>query len=412
MLKAIDEISATKKRLKIEIPAEVVEEEILKGLKEVQKKAKIPGFRPGKTPLSIIEKKFGKDVESDVLEKLVSEYYRKAVKEANIKPLLPPVAEDAIDIKRKQPLYFELIVEVRPEIENLNYENIEVEEFSTEVTDDEVEKVLKSLANERGTYEPTDDAVIEGDLVVLNYKTDLNKEATDYVYKVGAGPFPEEFSKALIGKKKDESFTVDIEFPEDSIADFAGKKVNFQITLKDIKRKKELSYEELFKEFGFEDLESFKKYIKESIERNKKEEAEKRQKLQILTKLLETHEFELPEGLVELEMKRICEEYEKLGIEITDQMDKISERAKRNVKAYILIELIGEKEGVTVTEEELKQEVMKIAQNFSITPQAVLQYYLSRDGSLEALRNSVFERKVFDILLQKAKKVKKEEVSE
>ncbi|WP_353686436.1 trigger factor [Thermodesulfovibrio sp. 3462-1] len=409
MLKGIEEISTTKKRLKFEIPADVVEEEIQRALKEIQKKAKIPGFRPGKAPLAIIEKKFGQEAISDVLEKLVSESYRKAVKEANLKPLVPPIAEDAIDIKRKEPLSFELVVEVRPEIENLSYENIEVEEIETEVKDEEIEEVIKRLCEERGSYEPTDEPTRAGDLVVIDYKTDIGKEAKDFVYKLGAGPFPEDFSKAIEGKKKGESFNVTIDFTEDSIADFAGKKVNFEITLKEVKRKQTVPYEEIYKELGFESMEEFKDYIRKNLENAKKQQAIEQQKIDILKKLLDTHEFELPEGLVEMEIKRITEEYESLGLDITQNMDKISERAKRNVKAYILLEAIGEKEGVTVSEEELKQEIMDIARRYSITPQGVIQYYMSRDGSLEALQNSVFERKVFDILLSKSNKIKKQE---
>lgn len=409
MLKGIEEISATKKRLKIEIPADIVEEEIQKALKEIQKKAKIPGFRPGKAPISIIEKKFGKEAEADVLEMLVSESYQKAVKETNIKPLLPPMAEDAIDIKRNEPLSFELIVEVRPDIENLNYDNIEVEEISTEVNDEEVEEVLQRLSKERGSYEPTQEPAMFEDLVVIDYITDIGKEAKDYVYKLGAGPFPEDFSKSLEGRKKDETFNVTIDFPEDSIADFAGKKVNFDITVKEVKRRQNIPYEELHKELGFENIDSLKQYIRQSLENTKKEQALEKQKFDILKKLLETYDFELPEGLVEMEMKRITEEYESLGLDITQHMDKILERAKRNVKAYILIDLIGEKEGVSVSEEDLKQEVMNIARRYSITPQGVVQYYMARDGSLEALKNIILEKKVFDILLQKSKKIKKEE---
>lgn len=110
-----------------------------------------------------------------------------------------------------------------------------------------------------------------------------------------------------------------------------------------------------------------------------------------------------------MEIKRISEELESMGLNVVEHMDKITERAKRNVKAYILLEIIGEKEGVTVSEEEIKQEVINIARKYSITPQGVIQYYMSRDGSLSALRNSVFERKVFDILLNKAKIVKRTE---
>jgi len=412
VLKAIEEISTTKKRLKIEIPAERVKEEIQKVLKDIQKKAKIPGFRPGKAPISIIEKKFGKEAESEVLEKLVSQSYDNAIKEAKLKPVLPPITEDAIDIKREQPLSFELIVEVRPEIENLNYENIELEEISTEVKDEEVEEVIKRLSKERGTYEPTEEPIQNEDLVVIDYTTDIGKEAKDFVYKIGSGPFPEEFSKALEGKRKNEIFNIKIEFPKDSIADFAEKTVNFDITIKEIKRRKDIPYEELPKELGFEDIEALKKYIRESLERAKKEQAEQKYKIKILKKLLESYDFEIPEGLLEMEIRRLTEEYEAMGLDITQNMDKITESAKRNVKAYLLLEVIGEKEGISVSEEDLKNEVMNIARRYSISPQGVVQYYLSKHGSLEPLRNSVFENKVFDLLLSKAKFIKKEEANQ
>lgn len=409
MLKEVEEISATKKRLKIEIPADVIEEEIQKALKEIQKKANIPGFRPGKAPLSIIEKKFGRDAESDVLEKLVSEYYTRAVKEANLKPLLPPVSEDTVDIKRNEPLSLDLIVEVSPEVENLNYENIEVEEIDMKVKEEEIEEVLKRLSTEKGVYESTDEPAQNGDLVVIDYLTDTGKEAKNFVYKIGSGPFPEEFSKALEGKKKGESFKITIDFPESSIAEFAGKKVNFEITLNDVKKKHDIPYEELPEEAGFEDMDTLKEYIRESLERTKRQQAEQKMKFEILKKLLETHNFELPEGLLELEMKRLTAQYDSMGLDITQHMDKISELAKENVKAFILLQLIGEKEGVTVSEDELKQEVMNISRRYGIAPQGVVQFYMSRDGSLDALRNEIFERKVFDILLGKSKKFKKQE---
>ncbi len=410
MLKGVDEISKTKKRLKIEIPAEVVEGEIQKALKEIQRKAKIPGFRPGKAPLSIIEKKFGKDAESEVLEKLVSQYYDKAVKEANVKPLLPPMAEDAIDIKRNEPLYFELIVETLPEIENLNYEGIEIEEISIEVTDKDIEEVLQNLSKQRGIYEPTEEPAQKEDLIVIDYKTNIGKEAKDFVYRLGYGPFPEEFSNALIGRKKGESFTMEIDFPEDSIADFAGKNVNFQVTVKDIKRRKDIPLEELPAELGFEDMEKLKIHVRESLERAKKEQAEEKKKMEILNKLLEKHNFELPEGLIEMEIRRIAEEYEKMGINIVEQMDKITEIAKRNVKMFILLQVIGDKEGVSVTEEDIKEEINNMAKKYSATPQAVIQYYLSRYGSLDVFQNSIFQNKVLNILLQKSKTIKNEEV--
>jgi len=206
LLKSCEEISTTKKRLTIEIPANVVEAEIQKGLQEAQKKANIPGFRSGKAPLTIIEKRYGKSVESEVLEKIVPDHYIQAVKEADIKPVSRPEMEDAIDFKRNSSLSMTFTVEVRPKIEGLEYEGIPVKEVPIEITDSEVDDIIKNVAEEKGTFETIDDAVASGDLVTVDYTTEDGVETKDAVIKVGSGPYPKEFFDALIGKKKGDGF--------------------------------------------------------------------------------------------------------------------------------------------------------------------------------------------------------------
>jgi trigger factor len=169
LLKALEDISSTKKRLKIEVPAEAIESEIKRGLNEAQKRARIPGFRPGKAPIHLIEKKFGKEIEADVMEKIIPEYYLKAIKEADITPVSRPVVEESFDFKRNEPISMTVSVEVRPRVENLDYENVTVKEVPVEVRDEEVDAVLNRLAEERATYESVDDAVNAGDLVTIDY---------------------------------------------------------------------------------------------------------------------------------------------------------------------------------------------------------------------------------------------------
>lgn len=411
MLKSVEEISATKKKLKIEIPADVVENEIQRILREIQKRVSIPGFRPGKAPLSIIEKKFGKDAESEALEKLVSSSFDSAIKEAKIKPLLPPISEDAIDIKRKESLSFELIVETRPENIELKYEDLEIEELPLEVTDEEIEETIKRLSVEKGVYEPVDENIDNEDLVILDLKTDDGRQFSNFIYKVGSGPYPKAFSEALIGKRKGDSFSITVDFPEDSVSDFAGKKVTFDVTVKEIKRRKEIPLEELPKELGFESLEEVREEIKKQLEKIKREQNELRYKAEILSKLLDSHDFELPEGVLELELRRLTEEYEKMNLNVTEMMDKILEQAKRNVKSFILLDVIGEKEGVSVSDDELKGEIINLSKRYFLHPKEVVNYYVSRDGSLEGVRRSIYEKKVLEVLLKKAKMVKKEQSS-
>lgn len=408
MLKTVEDISATKKRLKIEIPAEAIESEIKRGLGEAQKRARIPGFRPGKAPMHLIEKKFAKDIEADVLEKMVPDYYLKAVKEAGITPVSRPVAEESFDFKRNGPLSMTVSVEVRPKIENLNYEEITVKEVPVEVKDEDVDEVLKRLAEERATYESVDDAISAGDLITMDYEVkDDGAAANDVVLKVGSGPYPQEFFDGLIGKKKNEELEITAGFPEDLQSPFAGKKPAFNVKVKEIKRRNLPPIDDEFaKDLGFENMGLLKDKVRENILLSKNRDAERTKQREILDKLIESHEFEAPEGLVKAEIGSTIAEIKARGKdERTEESlaEEIKPHAEKGVKASILLELIGEKEGITVTEDEVKEEIIETAQRAYVSPENIMKYYVARDGSLEGLKRTVFEKKVLNFLVNKAK---------
>src|SRR5512135_1926550 len=134
MIKTVEDIGATKKRLKIEIPAEVIEKEIRDSIEKLRRKTTIPGFRTGKAPIDLIEKRFGKEIESDVLERVIPQGYIEALREANITPVANPVLEEKSDFKRRQPISMTLTVEVMPHIENLNYEDIPLKDIPVAVS--------------------------------------------------------------------------------------------------------------------------------------------------------------------------------------------------------------------------------------------------------------------------------------
>ncbi|MBA4349212.1 MAG: trigger factor [Thermodesulfovibrio sp.] len=406
MLKALEDISATKKRLKIEIPSETIESEIQKGLQDVQKKSKLPGFRPGKAPINIIEKKFGKNVEADVLEKVVPEFYMKALKEADLKPVSRPKMEEPMNFQRNVPFSMTLTVEVRPRIENLNYEGITVKDVPMDVKDDEVEAVLKNLAEEKGTYESTNDAVATDDLLTVDYTTEEGTDAKDVILKVGSGPYPEEFFDGLIGKKKDEEFELETSFPEDVQSPFAGKKPKFKIKIKEVKRRSIPPIDdELGKDLGFDNLQSLRDKARESILAAKNREADRIKQLEIVDKLVSSHEFEVPEGLVNEETEGMVSEIRAIGKhQETDEdlIKKFRPKAEKSVKASILLEMIGEKEGITVTEDDMKEEIFNFSSRFNLPPENVVKYYMAKDGSLDGLKNSIFEKKTLKSILSKA----------
>ena len=408
MSHTLEDISATKKRLKIQIPAERVEAEIQKTFRELQQKSKFPGFRPGKAPMSMIEKKFGKDAEAEALEKLIPEFYQTVLMENEIIPVSKPEIEGTFEYKRNIPLELTVVVEIRPKVENLSYEDIPIKEIPVDVKDEDIDAALQRLAEEKATYEVVEDAIANGDLVTVDYTVKEDGTVTkDVVLKIGSGTYPQEFFDGLTGRKKDEEFDLEVAFPEDSQTQFAGKKVSFRITIKDIKRRNLAAIDDEFaKDLGMENLQALKEKARENIFNFKSSEADSIKQREILDKLLQAHEFEIPESLLNAELSGIINDIRASGKdERTDEAlkEEFRENAVKSVKASVLLALIGEKEGIDVSEDDLKAEIVRVAQRFYITPENVMKYYVARDGSLEGLKNTVFEKKVLGLLLSKAK---------
>lgn len=414
MLRTLEDISSTKKRLKIEIPADSIEAEIRKGLADAQKKAKFPGFRQGKAPMSLVEKKFSKDIEAEVLEKMVPEYYLQAVREADLKPVSRPSIEESFDFKRNSDLSMTMIVEVMPRIENLTYENIAVKNVPVEITDEEVDTIMGNLAEERATYEASGDPIQAGDLVTIDYTVkEDNSQVKDVVLKVGSGPYPKEFFDGLLGFRKDEEIEVAAAFPEDMQSPHAGKKPTFSIRIREVKKQMLPALDEEFaKDIGLESLQQVKDKVRENVLNAKNKKAEREMQQELLGKLLEAHQFEIPESLLNNELDGIVSEIRASGKdERSDDVLKEEFRsgAEKSVMTTLLLQMIGEKEKVNVSEDELRNEIAAMAQRFHLSPENIIKYYVTKDGSLEGLQHAIFGQKVLALLLSKAKIEKGEE---
>ena len=411
MLKTVEDVSKTKKRLQIEISAETVENEIRDSLEKLRRKTTIPGFRTGKAPINLIEKKFGKEVESDVLDRIIPRGYMDAVKEADITPIASPVLENKVDFKRRAPVSLTFTVEVMPKIEDLSYENIKVKDAAVAVDDSEVESVLKRQQEEKATYEPSDGPVNTGDLVVMDYSSPADGvEAKDQVFRVGGDMFPDDFSQKLTGKNKGDEFVAETSFPEDHPAEkFAGKRLSLNVVIKDIKKVNLPAVDdELAKDTGFENLDEMKKHVSEEIFKAKKSEVSKIQKAEIIRKLVESHEFDVPDSLLEQELEHLASAVlankgQGSGADDPEALKKeLMPSAVRNVKASLLIETIGKRQGITVTDDEIKAAILSISRRLSVSPENIMKFYISRDGSLDGLRGSLYEDKVLDFILSKA----------
>jgi trigger factor len=427
LLKSVEDIKATKKRLRIEIPADVIEKEISDSLEKLKHKAKIPGFRSGMAPINLIEKRFGKEVEAEVLDKVIPEYYSKALKEAELIPVTMPVFDEEIDFKRNNPLNLSFTIEVMPKIENLNYENIKIKDIPAVVDEAEIDAYLKRLQEEKVIYEVAEKEVELDDLVTFEYSDckiigeENPPSIKEEVLKIGNEIFPPDIMERVMGKKKDDIVEFTTTFNEVCKSKvLAGKTADMKFVIKEIKKKNLPAIDDEFaKDVGFENISEMRENVKEKIYAAKNEHIKRIQKAEIVSKIIESHNFEVPDVLASKEMESLMmqeslsqkEPKETISEMKSPEQEKkdfenlhadMGNRAVRNVQASIIVDAIGRKEGITVSDDELKDRVSLIAQRLSATPEAVMNFYKYKEGSLEGLKHSIFEDKVMDLLLSKA----------
>ncbi|RMG69546.1 MAG: trigger factor [Nitrospirae bacterium] len=411
MQKTVEDINSTKKRFTVEVPADVLEKRITDALRNIGRNARIPGFRPGKAPLSLLEKRYGKEVESDVLEKIIPEYYLKAIKEANVVPVSPPVFEN-YDFKRREPFRMTFTVEIRPKIEELNYEGIEVTEEEIVVTDQDVEDTLERLKLEKSSYEPVEGEIENDDLVMVDYEVvEEEKKVENQFIKVGSEILPEDISLALKGKKKGDDFEVTADFPEDfANKNFAGKKLTLKGTIKEVKRLKLATIDDDFaKDLGYEDVEKLREAVRESIEKAKRELLENKQKGELIDKLVASHQIDVPEGLFkeELDMLVRGEKQKDPQADEEELREKLKERAEKTVKLNMLLDTIAEKQGIDITNDEVKQKIAELSNSMYITPEHFMKLYLPNEEAMYMFRQNLIREKTLDFIFEKTKRVKK-----
>lgn len=444
MLKSIEDINATKKRLRIEVPAEVIEREIGSSLESLRQKVKIPGFRPGKAPVNLIEKRFGKEIEAEVLEKVVPEHYNMALREADLHPISMPELEEKFDFRRNNPLNLTFIVEVAPKIENLKYEQIAIKDYPLTIEESDIEDTIKRLQNQKAVYEVSEDPVGMDDMVSFDY---VDSEVLDgenvpslkeAITAMGNEIFPPDIMERALGKKKDEIIEFTKTFDENAAQkQLIGKTVKVKFSLKEIKTRSLPAIDDEFaKDLGVGNLAELREKLKEKIHTAKKDHIQRIQKAEIISSLVSSFNPEVPDTLLTREMEALAMEKGvsesqgdsvatdtasdvieaasdtttggkdldliKAEKSIEDDEAKIKQKAMRNVQASLIIDAVGKKEGIIVSDDELDQRISVLAQRLSATPEAVRSFYTYKEGSLDTLKHSIFQDKVLDLLLSKA----------
>ncbi len=418
MIKTTEDLTNTKKRISIEIPADAVESEIQGALVSVRAQTRLPGFRKGKAPMSLIEKRFGKDVEGEAMERLVSKYYTEALKETGFVPVGQPVVEGGIELKRNEPLEFTLTIEVRPEVE-VKYEGMKVKDVPVKVKDSDIEETLMRLQQERATFEPASGPVQKGHLVVMDYESvEDGKSFKDEVFKVGSDLMPAEFSDKLVGVIKGGTTEFEVAFPKDYYSpELAGQVRTFKVTVKEIKDELTPEFDDEFaKDMEFDDLDSLKKHVRQRMEDSQLQTIERMQKGLLIKDLIEAHEFAPPQSYVDSEIENMLAQERSKSLATPAEEGKtpeFDEKARREElmpeavnrsKASVMLDIIGEREKIEVNEEDMKSRIVQMSMEANTSPENLMKYYVAKDGSLEGLRQVIFEEKVLDAVLSKAER--------
>lgn len=402
---------------------------------ELEEHAELPGFRRGKAPRRLIERKYAKAVRSDVTEKVVSASFRKLLEVHKLKPIAAPKIEGLeglAEIEEEKALEFTLNFEVSPRCELGSYRGVSVERPVLKIADKQVEEAIDNMRGRFALYEPTDAKAQDGDQVVINFTGTVNGEefaggsAENYPYILGSKRFFPEFEAALEGVKAGQETTANVTFPETyTNAGLAGKTATFAITVNEVKRKSlpEVN-DEFAKQCGFDDVASMRTKVESDLREGASAQSNAIAEGRAIAKIVEDSTFELPKSLIaastedyfQQELRRLVQ-LRVPASQITEQEAEIrkgaEEAALRDIKAFAVINEIGEAEGITIDESDFEEEAEQILQRtgMNIDIEAVTRYIQAEDRQGE-YEGRIFRRKALKVIMDNAKITDKEVTSE
>jgi trigger factor len=414
--------SSTRREIVVEIPVEEVNRETASLIQKYQKLARIPGFRRGHVPASIIRQRFSEDLKSDVVEALVPRYFRKEADKQGLIPVSQPQVTD-LHLKDNEPLTFKATFEVMPEIKVDGYKELRAEKPEITVTDGEVQQSLDGVREQHATFTSVEGrSLADGDYaqVSLDGKPKDGEDKPVHMDEVlveiaGKNTMPE-FTEHLRGASPGDERVFEVKYAEDATEQrLAGKTFTYTVKVQSIKQK---TLPELDDQFAtqlgeFKTLDEVRQRIREGMESERKHTAEHEAKDKLVAELVKRSEFEVPEALVDrqidVRLERGLRALASQGMKAEDikKMDlnrlRVGQRdqALQEVKASLLLDKIAEEEKIEVSDEEIDREIDALATQSKQTPDAI-RARLTRDGALDRIRNRIRSEKTLDFLYRQS----------
>lgn len=413
--------------LQVEVDADKVASALDKAFKKIVGRVNVPGFRKGKVPRALFEKKFGvESLYQDALDILLPEAYVQAVEQTGITPVDRPDV-DVEKFAKGEPMIFKATVTVKPEVQLGEYKGLEVEVQDVQVADEEIDAELKRLQERHAELVIVDEGVAEnGDIVVIDFEGFVDGEAFEggkaekYSLELGSGSFIPGFEDQVVGMSKDEEKDVNVTFPEDYQADnLKGKPAVFKVKLHDIKRK---SLPELDDEFAkdvseFDTLDEYKEDLKKKLQENKEKEAQAKKEADVVAKAAENAELEVPAAMVETELNAMIKDFERrilaqgLTLEMYYQFtgqnegvlrDQMREDAGKRVRNNLVLEAIAAAENIEASDEDVEKEIERVAEQFGKSVEEVRSIF-EANGTIADMKEELKLKLTVDFLVDNMK---------
>ena len=411
--------------LTVEVSAEKVNEGLDEAFKKVVKQVNVPGFRKGKMPRQLFEKRFGvESLYEETINILLPEAYEEAIEETGIEPVDRPNI-DIEQIEKGKNFVFKATVTVKPEVKLGDYKGLEVEEIDTNVTDEDVNKELEALQNRHAELVVKEDSPAEnGDTVVIDFEGFVNDvafeggKAENYSLELGSGSFIPGFEEQLVGTKAGETKDVNVSFPEEyHAAELAGQPAVFKVTVHEIKGKELPELDDEFAKDADDEVESLdqlKEKIKTRLEDSKKHEAEHHLRDTVVEKAAANAEVDIPEAMINTEINRMMQEFEQrlqmqgMNLELYFQFsgqdenalrEQMKEDAEKRVKNNLTLEAIAKAENLEASEEDVNAELEKMAQMYNMPVENIKAAL----GGTEGITSDLKLNKAVDFLVANKK---------
>jgi trigger factor len=412
--------------LEIEVDAEKFEDGLQKSFKKNASKFNVPGFRKGKAPRNVVERYYGVEVlYEDAINFVCGEAYDQAVEENDIHPVDRPEI-DVKNIGKGENLVFTASVTVMPEVELGQYKGVEVEKVKALVTEDDVENEINKTAEKNSRMISVEDRGIqEGDIADIDFEGFIDDEpfeggkASGYSLEIGSGNFIKGFEEQLIGAKPADDVEVNVTFPEDyGSKELAGKPALFKVIINDIKYKElPVIDDEFAKDVSeFDTLEEYKADVREKLTESAEHKAKHETEDKIIDKVAENASVEIPDVMIENHVDSLVREFDMrlsyqginlekylsiTGMDYNTFRAPFKERAEKEVKIQLVLEKIAKEEGIEAVDDELNEEIDKIAENYKQDAEDFKKHL--RDEDIEYIKGTVVIRKTIDMLAENTK---------